>query len=76
MGGVAAARARRMRSCAGASRRSASGVYNAHLLRAGSALVKGWQRMQGFVHRRDDARFAGTQRSRRAQRPRSPIRDA
>ena len=25
----------------------------------GLALVKGWQRMQGFVHRPDDARFAG-----------------
>jgi putative molybdopterin biosynthesis protein len=36
----------------------ASGVYNAHLLRPGLALVKGWQRMQGFVHRSDDARFA------------------
>jgi putative molybdopterin biosynthesis protein len=33
--------------------------YNAHLLRPGLALVKGWQRMQGFVHRRDDPRFAG-----------------
>ncbi len=37
----------------------ASGVYNAHLLRPGLALVKGWQRMQGVVHRPDDARFAG-----------------
>jgi putative molybdopterin biosynthesis protein len=37
----------------------ASGVYNAYLLREGLALVKGWQRMQGFVHRPDDARFAG-----------------
>jgi putative molybdopterin biosynthesis protein len=37
----------------------ASGVYNAHLLRDGLALVKGWQRMQGLVHRPDDARFAG-----------------
>jgi putative molybdopterin biosynthesis protein len=37
----------------------ATGVYNAHLLRPGLALVKGWQRMQGFVHRADDARFAG-----------------
>lgn len=37
----------------------ASGVYNAHLLRDGLALVKGWQRMQGFAHRPDDARFAG-----------------
>jgi putative molybdopterin biosynthesis protein len=37
-----------------------SGVYNAHLVRPGLALVKGWRRMQGFVHRRDDARFAGS----------------
>jgi putative molybdopterin biosynthesis protein len=37
----------------------ASGIYNAHLLRDGLALVKGWQRMQGLVHRPDDARFAG-----------------
>ncbi len=37
----------------------ASGIYNAHLVRPGLMLVKGWQRMQGFVHRRDDARFAG-----------------
>jgi putative molybdopterin biosynthesis protein len=37
----------------------ASGAYNAHLLRPGLALVKGWQRMQGFVHRGDDARFTG-----------------
>jgi putative molybdopterin biosynthesis protein len=37
----------------------ASGVYNAHLLRPGLALVKGWQRMQGFVHRPEDARFTG-----------------
>jgi putative molybdopterin biosynthesis protein len=36
-----------------------TGTYNAHLLRPGLALVKGWQRMQGFVHRRDDPRFAG-----------------
>jgi putative molybdopterin biosynthesis protein len=36
-----------------------SGIYNAHLLRPGLALVKGWQRMQGFLYRRDDARFAG-----------------
>src|SRR5262249_31075532 len=37
----------------------ARGVYSAHLRRRGLALVKGWQRMQGFVHRRDDAGFAG-----------------
>src|SRR5262249_58238144 len=28
----------------------ASGTYNAYLLRPGLALVKGWQRMQGFIH--------------------------
>jgi len=36
----------------------ASGIYNAHLLRPGLALVKGWQRMQGFVYRSEDARFS------------------
>jgi putative molybdopterin biosynthesis protein len=37
----------------------ASGRYNAHLLRPGLALVKGWQRMQGFVYRLGDTRFEG-----------------
>src|SRR5262245_48506022 len=37
----------------------ATGVYNTHLLRPGITLVKGWQRMQGFLHRPDDARFVG-----------------
>jgi putative molybdopterin biosynthesis protein len=37
-----------------------TGAYNTHLLRPGLALVKGWQRMQGFVHRADDTRFAGS----------------
>ena len=37
----------------------ATGIYNAHLLRPGLSLVNGWQRMQGFVYRADDARFAG-----------------
>ena len=37
----------------------ATGAYNTHLLRPGLALVKGWQRMQGFVHRAGDARFEG-----------------
>ena len=37
----------------------ATGTYNAHLLRPGLTLVKGWQRMQGFVHRPDDERFRG-----------------
>ena len=34
-------------------------VYNRHLLRPGLALVEGWRRMQGFVFRPGDARFAG-----------------
>jgi len=37
----------------------ATGVYNAHLLRPGLALVKGWQRLQGLVYRPGDVRFAG-----------------
>ena len=37
----------------------ATGVYNVHLMRPGLALVKGWQRMQGFVHRPLDPRFDG-----------------
>ena len=41
----------------------------------GLALVKGWQRMQGFVYRPDDARFAGRERRRTRSRPRSPTAD-
>jgi putative molybdopterin biosynthesis protein len=37
----------------------ASGRYNAHLVEPGLALVRGWERMQGIVHRAGDARFAG-----------------
>ena len=37
----------------------ATGVYNKHLLRPGLSLAKGWQRMQGFVFRKGDARFEG-----------------
>jgi putative molybdopterin biosynthesis protein len=36
-----------------------TGVYNAHLLRPGLSLVKGWQRLQGVVFRAGDARFEG-----------------
>jgi molybdopterin molybdotransferase/putative molybdopterin biosynthesis protein len=36
-----------------------TGVYNAHLLRSGLSLVKGWQRLQGVVYRAGDARFEG-----------------
>jgi putative molybdopterin biosynthesis protein len=34
-------------------------AYNRHLLSPGLALVPGWRRMQGFVCRAGDARFAG-----------------
>jgi putative molybdopterin biosynthesis protein len=34
-------------------------AYNTHLARPGLVLVKGWQRMQGLVHRPGDERFAG-----------------
>jgi putative molybdopterin biosynthesis protein len=37
----------------------ATGIYNAHLLRPGLALVKGWQRLQGVVFRTGDVRFEG-----------------
>jgi molybdopterin molybdotransferase/putative molybdopterin biosynthesis protein len=37
----------------------ATGIYNEHLLAPGLALVPGWRRMQGFVFRDGDARFAG-----------------
>ena len=37
----------------------AGSVYNRHLVRPGLALVPGWRRMQGFVFRAGDPRFAG-----------------
>ena len=37
----------------------ATGIYNKHLLQPGLSLVKGWQRMQGFIFRKGDARFEG-----------------
>jgi putative molybdopterin biosynthesis protein len=36
----------------------ATGIYNKHLVTPGLALMPGWRRMQGFVCRDDDARFA------------------
>jgi putative molybdopterin biosynthesis protein len=36
-----------------------SGKYNEHLIESGVSLVRGWQRMQGIVHRPGDARFEG-----------------
>jgi putative molybdopterin biosynthesis protein len=38
---------------------AASGRYNVHLAGDGVSLQPGWQRMQGFVFRGGDARFAG-----------------
>jgi putative molybdopterin biosynthesis protein len=38
---------------------SATGTYNRHLIRPGIGLVRGWLRMQGFVFRPRDGRFAG-----------------
>jgi putative molybdopterin biosynthesis protein len=37
----------------------ATGLYNAHLAGGGIALMRGWQRMQGLVHRPGDPRFQG-----------------
>jgi hypothetical protein len=38
---------------------SATSVYNRHLVRPGITLKSGWQRIQGFVFRPGDSRFAG-----------------
>jgi putative molybdopterin biosynthesis protein len=37
----------------------ATGAYNAHLVREGLSLVKGWRRMQAFIYRPGDVRFEG-----------------
>jgi putative molybdopterin biosynthesis protein len=36
-----------------------TGIYNEHLLAPGLSLIKGWQRMQGFLFRNGDKRFEG-----------------
>jgi putative molybdopterin biosynthesis protein len=36
-----------------------SDSYNEHLAGDGLSLIRGWQRMQGVLHRRGDPRFAG-----------------
>jgi putative molybdopterin biosynthesis protein len=36
-----------------------TGRFNEHLVEPGFALVRGWQRMQGIVHRPGDKRFEG-----------------
>jgi len=58
LGGVAAAERRECDLAPVHLLDPASGRYNRHLLRAGLALVKGWQRMQGFLYREGDPRFA------------------
>lgn len=35
------------------------GTYNRHLLKPGLTLVRGWERMQGFIYRVGDQRFDG-----------------
>jgi putative molybdopterin biosynthesis protein len=37
----------------------ATGIYNKHLLKPGLSLVRGWERMQGFLYRRGDPSFEG-----------------
>ncbi len=36
-----------------------TGNYNEHLTGDGLSFIRGWQRMQGVLHRRGDSRFAG-----------------
>ena len=68
LGGVAAARPRRMRSRAGASGRSGDRHLQQSICwRPGLALVPGWRRMQGFVFRPGDARFEGRSAAARAE---------
>ena len=59
MGGVAAARRGECDLAPVHLLDPAGGTYNAHLLRPVLRLVPGWQRMQGFVFRPGDERFAG-----------------
>jgi putative molybdopterin biosynthesis protein len=37
----------------------ATGIYNMPFLGEGLTLIKGWRRLQGLVHRKNDERFAG-----------------
>jgi putative molybdopterin biosynthesis protein len=57
MGGVAAARRRECDLAPIHLMDPQTGVYNAHYAKDGLALVRGWQRMQGIVFRKGDARF-------------------
>jgi len=59
LGGVAAARRGECDLAPVHLLDTASGRYNAHLVSPGLDLVRGWERMQGIVHRAGDTRFAG-----------------
>ena len=59
MGGVAAARRGECDLAPIHLMDPQTGAYNAHYAKDGLALVRGWQRMQGIVFRRGDARFEG-----------------
>jgi putative molybdopterin biosynthesis protein len=59
MGGVAAARRGECDLAPIHLMDPATGRYNAHFATDGLALVRGWQRMQGIVFRKGDARFEG-----------------
>ena len=59
MGGVAAARRGECDLAPIHLMDPQTGVYNEHYAKDGLALVRGWQRMQGIVFRKGDARFEG-----------------
>ena len=59
MGGVAAARRGECDLAPIHLMDPATGLYNEQYARDGLTLVRGWQRMQGIVHRPGDARFEG-----------------
>ena len=59
MGGVAAARRGECDLAPIHLMDPVTGIYNEQLRKDGLALVRGWQRMQGLVFRKGDARFEG-----------------
>jgi putative molybdopterin biosynthesis protein len=59
MGGVAAARRGECDLAPIHLMDPATGIYNEQYAKDGLALVRGWQRMQGIVFRKGDARFEG-----------------
>jgi putative molybdopterin biosynthesis protein len=60
MGGVAAARRGECDLAPIHLMDPATGIYNEQYAKDGLALVRGWQRMQGIVFRKGDARFEGS----------------